>query len=61
MEGVRLQALAEAFNVLNHPNYQVPNGNFGTGVYPTAPAAGFGRPTAAADPRQMQFGLRLSF
>lgn len=61
VESVRLQALAEAFNVLNHPNYQVPNNNFGTGVYPTAPAAGFGRPTAAADPRQMQFGLRLSF
>jgi hypothetical protein len=61
VEGVRLQTLAEAFNVFNHPNYQVPSGNFGTGVYPTAPAAGFGRPTAAADPRQMQFGLRLSF
>jgi Carboxypeptidase regulatory-like domain len=61
VEGFRLQALTEAFNVLNHPNYQVPNGNFGTGVYPIAPAAGFGRPTAAADPRQMQFGLRLSF
>jgi hypothetical protein len=61
VESVRLQALVEAFNVLNHPNYQVPNSNFGTGVYPTAPAAGFGRATAAADPRQMQFGLRLSF
>jgi len=61
VESVRLQVLAEAFNVLNHPNYQVPNGNFGTGVYPIAPAAGFGQPTAAADPRQMQFGLRLSF
>jgi hypothetical protein len=61
VEGVRLQALAEAFNVLNHPNYQVPNGNFGVGVYPTSPAAGFGQPTAAADPRQMQFGLRVSF
>jgi hypothetical protein len=61
VERVRLQALVETFNVFNHANFQVPNGNFGTGIYPTSPAAGFGQPTAAADPRQMQFGLRLSF
>jgi hypothetical protein len=59
VENVRLQALAEAFNVLNHANFQVPNGNFGSGVYPLTPAAGFGQPTAAADPRQLQFGLKL--
>ena len=61
VEHVRLQALAEAFNVFNYANFQVPNGNFGTGIYPTSPAAGFGQPTAASDPRQIQFGLRLSF
>jgi len=32
--------------------------NDGTGATPNA---NFGRPTAAADPRQIQFGLRLSF
>ena len=55
---VRLNVLVEAFNVLNRPNYQLPNNTFGTGA---EPRPGFGRPTAAADPRQIQFGLRLDF
>jgi len=37
---------------------QLPNGTFGTGPLP---ANGFGTPTAAADPRQIQFGLRFNF
>jgi len=53
-----LELIAEAFNLLNRANFQLPNNTFGTG---TTPAATFGRPTAAADPRQIQFGLRLSF
>lgn len=57
-ERIRLEALAEAFNVLNRANFQLPNNVFGTD---TTPPASFGRPTAAADPRQIQFGLRLSF
>jgi hypothetical protein len=44
--------------VLNRANLQLPNNVYGTG--PT-PRPGFGQPTAAADPRQIQFGLRLSF
>lgn len=52
------EALAEGFNLLNRANYQLPNGVFGTG---TAARAGFGQATAAADPRQVQLGLRLSF
>ena len=56
--GVELEALVEAFNVLNRPNYQAPNGTFGPGPLPRA---GFGEPTAAADPRQVQIGLRASF
>jgi hypothetical protein len=57
-ERIRLEALAEVFNVLNRANFQLPNNVFGTD---TSPPASFGRPTAAADPRQIQFGLRLSF
>jgi hypothetical protein len=64
-ERLRLQAIAEAFNALNHRNNQVPNTRFGSGVYPTnpvtTPVPGFGDPTAVADPRQVQLALRLSF
>jgi hypothetical protein len=53
-----VEALVEGFNVLNRANYQLPNNTFGTG---TEPRAGFGLPTAAADPRQVQIGLRVDF
>src|SRR5262249_31168170 len=53
-----LELIAEGFNMFNRSNFQLPNATFGTG---SAPNATFGRPTAAADPRQIQFGLRLSF
>lgn len=57
-ERVRVEALAEGFNVLNRANPQLPNNIFGTGL---APRAGFRQPNAAADPRQLQFGLRMDF
>ncbi|HEV7906365.1 MAG TPA: TonB-dependent receptor [Pyrinomonadaceae bacterium] len=57
-ERVRVEALAEGFNVFNRANLQLPNNIFGAGL---APRAGFRQPTAAADPRQLQFGLRLDF
>jgi hypothetical protein len=53
-----IEVIAEGFNLFNRANYQLPNNTFGSG---TTPPAAFGRPTAAADPRQIQFGLRLSF
>ncbi|HEX6736711.1 MAG TPA: hypothetical protein VF310_00430, partial [Vicinamibacteria bacterium] len=53
-----LEAMVEAFNMLNRANYQLPNNTFGTG--PT-PRPTFGQPTQAADPRQVQLGLRLEF
>jgi hypothetical protein len=53
-----VEVMAEGFNVLNRANLQLPNNIFGPGP---SPRAGFGRPTAAADPRQVQFGLRLDF
>ena len=57
-ERVDFQLLAEAFNVLNRPNFGVPNNTFGPGV---APLPRFGQPTQAFDPRQFQFGMRVSF
>ena len=60
-ERLRLEAFVEGFNLLNHRNNQVPNNIFGSAVYPHSPAAGFGAPTAVADPRQIQLALRLSF
>ena len=60
-ERLRLQALAEMFNALNHVNVATLNGVFGTGTYPTNPSATFKQITAVNDPRSAQFGLRLSF
>lgn len=57
-ERVDLQLLAEGFNVLNRANFGVPNNTFGGGVNPLPT---FGQPTAAFDPRQFQFGMKVSF
>jgi Carboxypeptidase regulatory-like domain len=53
-----IEAIAEAFNILNHTNLRNPNNVFGPG---TTPFPSFGQPTAADDPRQIQFGVRLSY
>jgi Carboxypeptidase regulatory-like domain len=60
-EKIRLQALAELFNALNHTNVVSLNGVFGTGAYPASPLPTFRQITAVNDPRTAQFGLRLSF
>jgi hypothetical protein len=60
-ENVRLEATVEAFNLLNHVNGVALNGAFGTGTYPANPLPTFKRITAVADPRTLQFGLRLAF
>ena len=60
-ERFRLEGIAEAFNALNHRNDLIPNGTFGAGVYPVAPAAGFGHATTVGDPRQVQLAMRLTF
>jgi hypothetical protein len=54
----RLELSVDVFNVLNRTNFLTPNNIFGTGV---APLPAFGRPTQAADPRELQFGVRWSF
>jgi hypothetical protein len=48
----------DAFNVFNRTNFLIPNNIFGTG---TTPRPTLGQPTAAGDPRQIQFGLRVEF
>ncbi|HSK64848.1 MAG TPA: hypothetical protein VK893_13435, partial [Pyrinomonadaceae bacterium] len=57
-ERMDLQVLAEGFNVLNRTNFSVPNNTFGSGANPLP---SFGQPTAAFDPRQFQFGVKVSF
>ena len=52
-ESVSLQFRAEAFNLFNHPNFNLPDNFLGS---PT-----FGRITSARDPRHIQFGLKLLF
>jgi hypothetical protein len=58
-ERAKLEAIVEGFNVLNRANLQLPNNT----LNPVSPStlASFGRPTAADNPRQIQFGLRLDF
>jgi hypothetical protein len=60
-EHLRMEGIAEAFNVLNHRNDLTRNGVFGAGAYPSAPSATFGQITAVNDSRVLQFALRFSY
>ncbi len=57
----RVEALAEAFNALNHTNGLTLNGVFGTAAYPSSPSATFGQTTAVQDPRTLQLAVRIGF
>lgn len=57
-ERVGLEILAEGFNLFNRANLQLPNATIGSGA---TPLTTFGQPTGAADPRQLQIGLRLTY
>ena len=60
-ERVRLEALAEGFNLTNHMNGVTLNGVFGTGAYPASPSSTFRQITAVNDSRTLQLALRLRF
>ena len=60
-ERLKLEAIAETFNALNHRNNLTRNGNFGIGTYPLSPSPTFGQITSVNDPRVVQFALRLRF
>ena len=57
-ERFRIQVLGEAFNLMNHVNYTYLNTTWGTGL---TPRSTFGSYLAAANPRQIQLGLKLRF
>jgi hypothetical protein len=48
-----LQLRAEAFNLFNRVNFNLPNTNFLSGE--------FGQITSAGEPRRIQFGAKLYF
>jgi len=52
-EPFRFQFRAEAFNVFNRTNFKLPTNNIRSPI--------FGRASGTFNPRQLQFGLRLSF
>ena len=60
-ERLRLEALAEGFNLTNHVNGVTLNGVFGAGAYPTNPSPTFKQITAVGDPRAFQLALRVTF
>ncbi|MGA9875480.1 MAG: hypothetical protein WBQ21_06705, partial [Solirubrobacteraceae bacterium] len=55
-ERLGLMFRAEAFNVINHPNYYGP-----VSAISSANAANFDTYQYARDPRQLQFALKLTF
>ncbi|AFL90013.1 hypothetical protein Terro_3804 [Terriglobus roseus DSM 18391] len=67
-ERLKFQIRAEAFNVLNHVNYGLPNTTFTAGANPISGVGGgantsgsFGVITNAADPRSIQLAGKLIF
>lgn len=52
-QGSHLELRLEAFNLTNRANFRAPNGN--------RSAAGFGTITSTYDPRQFQFGAKITF
>jgi hypothetical protein len=60
-ESLALQFRAEAFNVLNHPNFGLPNTVFVPGANGLNSSGSFGTITQAYNARQLQLALKLLF
>ena len=61
-EKFTLQARAEGFNIINHTNLGFGTSGAGTiGASMNITSSTFGQLTAAADPRILQFALKLLF
>jgi outer membrane receptor protein involved in Fe transport len=60
-DSVKIEGLAEGFNVTNRANALTRNANFGSGPYPTNPVSTFNQITAVGDPRTFQLGMRVTF
>ena len=58
---LRVEGLAEVFNLTNRTNNLTRNTNFGSGPYPTSPLPTFNEITAVGDPRTWQFAVRARF
>jgi hypothetical protein len=58
-ERVGLQFRVESFNLFNHTNFKLPGSNFAG--HNRINDGNFGQASGAFDPRQLQFGLKLSF
>lgn len=58
---VRIEAVAEAFNLANRRNVLTRNATFGTGMYPSSPLSSFNQPTAVGESRAVQLGVRVRF
>jgi hypothetical protein len=57
----RLEGLVEAFNLFDRRNDVARIAVFGTGAYPTSPAANFGQVTVVGEPRSVQLGFRIRY
>jgi len=63
-ERFQLQFRSEFFNLLNHPNFGLPNvtvNSSGFGTINSTPDVANGNPLGDGGPRQMQLGLKLLF
>jgi hypothetical protein len=58
---VRIEGLAEAFNLTNRRNVLARNATFGSGAYPASPLPSFNQITAVGDSRAVQLGARVRF
>jgi hypothetical protein len=56
-----VEVIAESFNTTNRVNGVTLNGVFGTGAYPSNPNPTFRQVTSVAEPRTLQFALRVTF